>query len=247
MLNINSSTRKDVEALVYKFFNTIDKTGTNTARYKKLFKSMDDKKFSKFIDDMLKDDDNNFYLEVVPYQDEPPIDDIEAALKVVGTTTEEYVFYPHQADESGKAVRTAVKVPVIYMHIKKLRQVLSKKNSFEFDVSQRSALTDQVTGDSKVSRNSDAESYALVAIGAENILREISGARADNAKARNEMYNEISSKGFSRLSNLETDLTRKASLNLFDVYLTGAGLNTDLVTDGLLLTNTTIQAKKGEY
>lgn len=243
-LTIDKSLRRKIEKKVFDFFNILEPTGKNTDRYRRLFKSMTDKEFSKYFEDMMSDEDNNFYLEVVPYQDEPPMDNVKDALQFLGLKDEEYVFYRHEKDANGRAVRTTKPVPVLYLQVKKLRQVLSKKNAFGFDASQRSALIDQVTGDSKISRNSDAESYALLAVNADKILREISGARADNAVARNEMYRQIATQGFSRLDSLPSDLTQKASLQLFDIFLTSAGLKSDIVTEGLILTQTLQQKDK---
>lgn len=243
MATITSAKRKEIEKYIYDFYNILDVTGSNTETYKTRFKGMSDNDFSKYINDMMKDDDNNFYLEAMPYDDEPKLSDVRKALKFVGSDTEEYVYYRHET-LNGDPVRTSKKVPVVYLHIKKLRQVLSKKNSYSFDVSKRSALTDQVSGEDKISRNSDSESYALLAVGATNILKEISGARADHATARNAMYNSISTKGFTRLDELPRDMTEKASINILDTFLTSAGLKSDIMTEGLLLTQTMIKKDK---
>ena len=44
---INVKNRSKVEKLVYSVMNTLDPSGTNTERYKKLFSTMSDSKFDK--------------------------------------------------------------------------------------------------------------------------------------------------------------------------------------------------------
>ena len=56
--------------------------------------------------------------------------------------------------------------------------MLQKKNTFSTSIDKRSLKTNQVTGDDKVARISDVESYALSTIEADAALREFLGPRA---------------------------------------------------------------------
>ena len=52
---------------------------------------------------------------------------------------------------------------------------------------------------------------------------------------KNEMYASIAQKGFVSLNSLTNNVENKVTLNLIDVHLTSMGINSDLVTKGLLV------------
>jgi hypothetical protein len=60
--------------------------------------------------------------------------------------------------------------------------------------------------------------------------------RADNMNRKTLMYNLIARDGYVKQSDLDVveTLDDKTTLNTFEVYLVGAGLNTDLL--GVILT-----------
>lgn len=234
---MDKKRRKAIESKVLEVFNTLDKSGKNGEKQAAIFKGMTDAQFDSWYTGFMADPDAHFYIEVTPYDNEPTLKDIKAAAKVINVPLEEYVYYPHEAVD-GKPVRSAKKVPVGYLHLKRLQQVLSKKNAFGFDASTRNPITGQVTSDSKIARNSDAETYALTLMNADSTLRELNGPRADNAKARSEMYRQISVDGYARLRDLPNDTSQKQVLNLVDVYLLSAGLESDLITDGNVFLST---------
>jgi hypothetical protein len=118
------------------------------------------------------------------------------------------------------------------LYMRRLQQVLMKKNSQSIDMKQRNPITGQVSGDSKVARDSDSENYALTTIGAVEILKELHGPRADNTSAMNDMYRDISMNGNVRNSDLTQDIGKKTTLNTFDIYIMGAGLKSDILTTG---------------
>jgi hypothetical protein len=89
----------------------------------------------------------------------------------------------------------------------------------------------QVTGDDKIARISDIESYSLVAIGAENALKEFLGPRADNAVAKTDMYKDIGMYGYTYLKDQGHDITENQTLNTMYVHLMGAGIGNDLLKE----------------
>lgn len=119
-----------------------------------------------------------------------------------------------------------------------MQQTLYKKNTTSTDIGVRSALTGQVTGKDKNARDSDSENFALVTLEAEATLREFLGPRADDMVMKNEMYSDISRKGYTNLSGLTNDTDNKTTLNAVDVRFIGMGLKSDLVTKGLVLKKT---------
>ena len=91
-------------------------------------------------------------------------------------------------------------------------------------------LTGQVTGEDKNSRSSDMENLNLVAINANETLKELLGPRADDNVMKNEMLQQIALTGNVTLSNMTNDLENKTALNTLNVFFTGMGFRTDLIT-----------------
>ena len=118
--NALKAKRKKIEKLVYGFFNMIDSTGKNAEKYKKHYDSLTDKQFFKEINDMLKDDKKNFYLEILPNINEPSLKKIKETADFLGLELDEYVYFRHDGDEH-VPVRTPYKVPVGYLQIRRLR------------------------------------------------------------------------------------------------------------------------------
>lgn len=232
---ITSKKRSEVENRIYGFFDIMDKTGKNTKRYKDLFSTMNNAKFEKWVNDFLNDEDEHFSLSVMPYDNEPSMTDIKEACEYVGFERHKFVYYP---EKDGSISRTPKAVPVGFMHLKRLQQVLSKKNAMSFDAGSRNAKTNQVAHDSKIARNSDVESYALTTMGADKTLKELLGARADNSRAKADMLRQISVDGFARQRDMGSEVGKKATLNMLDVFLLGAGIKSDLITKGDVLPQT---------
>lgn len=224
--------RKKVESLIYSIFDTLDKSGRNTKFYKDMFGKMSDPQFHNFMKKFLKDDTENFYLEIEPFN-EPSLDDIEKAAKILNVPLEEYVYLPFESENKDNPIRTVQKVPVGYLHIKRLQQILSKKNSGSVNISQRSMKTGQVTGDDKNAQLSDVENYALNVLGADYALQEFLGPRADDMVMKDKMVKDIHKQGYATLKDLPSDIKNKQAVNTLDVYFTSAGIMTDLITPGL--------------
>lgn len=228
----NSATRKKIENIIKDVYSYMDKSGLNWNKYKEAFDKMDDKAFFKWVEAFEKNPKLNFHLEVLPFKNEPDFSQIDAALKYLDVPFEEYVYFPDEALD-GKPIRSKIKVPVGYCFMKRLQQMVSKKTQISTSVKQRSMINGQVTGDSKVSRNSDVESYALILQNENETLKELLGPRADNSGQRRAMYNSIARDGYVRRKDLEASdsVFEKAVLNTLDCYMLGAGIKSDLITD----------------
>lgn len=235
---ITKEKRREIENKIYKVMDAFDKTGKNTEAYRKKFKAMSDEKFSQYFTKFLKDFNQNFYLEVLPWENEPSLKDIEEAAKIVDLKLTKYI-YTRDHGNKDNPIRTMHRVPFGYMHIKRLQQILTKKTGYATDINQRNALTNQLAGESSVGRVADEETIALATIdGTENILKELLGARADNRDKRIKMYQSIQRDGYVNNSDLEGDVRSQGTLNYLDIILTGAGLRTDLVNETNILRNT---------
>ena len=231
---ITDAKRKKMEDLIYKFFDAIDKSGTNTKKYKELFKPMTNAQFDKWFKDFFADENAYLILDICEFENSVTLDDVEKAAKVLGIPLFEDVYMPHLTMDKHHVVCTKEPVPVGYLNIKRTQQTVSKKNGLSTEISKRSALTNQVTGTDKNGRQSDLENSMLVSLGMENTLRELNGPRADDMTMKQQMLQDIAVNGFVRLQDLESDVENKTTLNTVNVYLLGMGLNSDLVTTGLM-------------
>ena len=225
-----STKRKKTMEMLCSALDKIDPTGDNSKKYKNKFNKMSDKEFDSYMKKFLSDPNKYFYLEVIDYERPLKMVNIEACAKHLNIPLYEKVCVPYTNMDLENAVVLPEPVAVGYIHLKTMVQMLLKKNSTAFDISQRNAKTNQVTGDSKTSRTTDVESYSMISIQAKNALKELLGARADDQRAKNEMYNEIASNGYVSLENLESRPEDKVALSTLDAYFALMGFKTNLIT-----------------
>lgn len=231
--------RAKMEKLIYDTFDKLDPTGANVTKYRNLFKSMSDPQFDIFFKKLFASEIDFLTLDVIDYEIDLRLEHVEAAAKVLNVPLTEHVALPHVNKDKDNPIMTKQDVIVGYLHIKRMQQMLSKKNTTSTDVGERSALTGQVTGKDKNARDSDSENFALVTLDAEQTLKEFLGPRADDRVMKAEMYADISRKGYATLAGLTNDVNNKATLSAVDAYLIGMGIKSDLITDNLLLRKST--------
>lgn len=227
--------RKKFMKMLLDTFNLLDPSGDNANKYEKFFSSMSDDQFDKYIRKFFADDSQQFYLEIVEYMRDIKYENIEKAAKYLGVPLYETVYLPHINHDLENVTVTPEKVPVGYIHEKRMMQTLEKKNSGSTSNTQRNPLTGQVTGDDKNGRNSDVETYSLLATGAEYALKEFLGPRADDEVARNEMATAIAKNGYVSMKDLTNDKANKTSLNTLNIYFLMQGFKTNLIGSGNLL------------
>ena len=233
------ANRKEIEQLIYDTYDALDPSGTNSAKYRALFSTMDDKKFEKFFKDFLKDDKENFTLDIVEFEHDLKMENCEKAAKVLGIPLMEYIYMPHLSMDKKHTVVSKEKCLVGYINIKRTQQLLHKRNALSTSNEKISATTGQVTQSDKNARDSDIEASMLVALGADKILQELHGPRADDQVMKREMNQSISTKGYVTLDELDNLPTNKVTLNTVNTYLLGMGLKSDLVSDSYIFPKTT--------
>ena len=165
----------------------------------------------------------------------PTLENFEAAAKVIGIPLFERVAMPHTTMDKSKIVWSKHPVLVGYCNVKRPQQAIIKKNGASSSIEKRSSTTGQVVGEDKNGRETDLENSMMVAMGADAILKEMNGFRADDLHAKAQAYSLAGSDGFVRLSDLDDDVKNKTTLNTADVYFIGMGLKSDLVTPGNML------------
>lgn len=228
---ISKASRAKVETKVYETLSRLDPTKKNAEKYKKLFKAMNDKEFEEFFKKMSSDFNNNFYAEIDLYSEKPlGMESIQSAASYLKLPLEEYVTLRHNTTD-GKPVRSKFKVPVLYIHVKRMQQILSKKNRMNIDIMKaggRSKTTGSIRDFDRTGRLTDGDLMAILAatnnvktdrdkminllargdyaglaedVTDNPILREILGGRADNISHKLQMNAEIANLGTATVSD----------------------------------------------
>ena len=232
------ANRKEIEQLIYDVFDAIDPSGTNTQKYRSHFEGMTDTEFEKFMKSFLKNDEDQFILDIVEFEHDLSMDKCEKAAKVLGIPLMEYVYMPWLTMDKENVVVSKEKCLVGYINVKRPQQMVHKKNGISISNTKISALTNQVVDHDKNARDSDIEASMLVALGADEILKELHGPRADDPVMKREMNQSIATKGYVSLEDLTNSPTNKVTLNTINTFLLSMGLKSDIVTDSYILPKT---------
>lgn len=121
---ITKEKRNKMEKLIYDFFSAFDKSGINTKKYKDKFSVMSDAQFDKFFKNFFENDKAYLPLEIVDYEHDVKIEDIEDAAKVLGIPLFEYVYLPHITMDKEHVVRTPEPVAIIWLNLKRTQQTV---------------------------------------------------------------------------------------------------------------------------
>ena len=221
--------RKVVMEYLDKFFNTLDPSGANSKLYHEKFDHISDQQFDQYFRKFLNNDKQNFYLEIVEYERDLKIEDIEKCAEIMTVPLFERIAMPYLTMDKNNVVVSTTPVPVGFIHEKRMPQTLMKKSAASIKTDKRNPLSGQVVGDDKNARNSDSEVYSLATLGANAALKEFLGPRADDMRAKNEMYAEIAKNGYVAMEDLTDDVYNKVALNTFDMYFLMQGLRTNMI------------------
>ena len=227
--------RKYIEKLIYDMYDQLDPSGTNTAKYRDMLSVMTDNEFEKFFKEFLADDKENFMLDIVEFEHDIRFEYAEKAAKVIGIPLMEYVYMPHLTMDKKNVVVSKEKCLVTYINTKRTQQLRAKKNGLSISNEKVSNITGQVVQKDKNARDSDIEASMLGSLGANKILQELHGPRADDMVMKRQMIQSINTKGYVSLDDLENVSTNKVTLNTINVYLLAMGFKSDLVSDTYIL------------
>ena len=235
---MNKAKRKEMEELIYGFFDLFDPTGRNTEYYRNKFKSMNDGEFDQYFKLLFEQDDPYLTATMVDYENPVKIENIEKAAEFLDVPLFERVVLPYASQDPNNPIITKHECLVGYLNIKRLQQLNFKKIGISTDISDRNMITGQVSGHDKNSRNSDQETIALLTVGANVSLKELMSMRADDKVMKDEMNKKIARDGYVAMSELTDKLSNKTTLNSAAVFFMGAGLMTDLVMNDYFLPKT---------
>lgn len=202
----------------------------NSSRYRKEWETMSDAEFLKMME-RLRDNENDqlVYLEVIEFERDIKLENIEKCAQFMGVPLYEYVAIPDVTGDPNNVVVTPEPVPVGYAHYKRMQQTVLKKNSASIRADRKNPKTGQLVSDEKTVRNTDVETYAMMSLGATEGLKEFMGPRADDPVMENEMYTAISDNGYVRLQDLTSDPKNKVAINTLNMYFLMQGFVTNLI------------------
>lgn len=225
--------RKKAEAKVYKVFDIIDKTGANTEYYKNKFAKMSDKEFIEFFK---QDFPLKFQTKV--FEIDPNIKQIVDALKFLGVPVTESINMPFlYRNKDGVPVKTH-EVLVVYLPLKRLKQMVQKKTGYSTDIAKRDYRTGLLIDTDKNGNSTDREFESLVTLELPESLKELSTYRADAMDAKSRFYSEINATGMVSQKDVPVETEDSIARNLISAYLLGCHINTNLINHGDYLPRT---------
>lgn len=225
--------RKKAEALVIQVMDALDKTGKNSEHYKNIFSSMSDEQFKKYVSREFP-----FNFQYNTFEIEPDMSQINDAAKVLNVPLIETVSldYLYQ-DSKGNAVQSKP-CYVVYLHLKKLKQFITKKNSMSVNIDERDMKTGLLVNYDKNGKTSDREMDALIVMGLDKTVEEFARPRADAMQDKSIMYSTISTLGQVKLDQLPNNTDDSLSNNLLNVYLLGSMIKSNIISEDYYLPNT---------
>lgn len=222
--------RLQCERLIYKVMEILDDPKNNGGEspnvefWIKQFSKMNDKQFEEFITRPLC-----IIYQTSGLKREPTMLNINHGLDLIGVPLLEEVYMPYKyKDQNGRPVKSK-KCIVAYIHMKRMKQLLTKKNGMSIEAKMRDMRTGLLSSQDKHGRSSDREMESFAISGLTNSLTEFSRPRAASMQDKNQMNSIIKTMGQVRLSDLKEDPVDDLSKNLLSVYLLGAGLYSNLV------------------
>ena len=227
------AARKRCEERIYKAMKIVDPTGQNTEYYKRKFAGMSDKEFLEFFK---QDFPLKFQTKV--FEIDPKMTQIIDLLKYLGVPVLEKVSMPFlYTNKQGEPVMTHP-VLVVYLPIKRLKQMVQKKTGYSVNISKRDYRTGLLIDTDKNGNSTDREFESLVVMGFDNTLKELATVRADAMRSKNQMMQQIGSGAFFSMKDVDIENDDSIARNLISAYLLGAHLNSNLVNVDLMLPRT---------
>lgn len=216
--------RQEAEELIYKIYDTVDPSKTNSDYYRKIFATMSDQDFMKFCKRRLPFRFHNSVFKV-----EPKMYDIIDAFKVLNKPLLEKVKLPYvYKNANGEPVETQ-ECMVIYIHLKRMKQMLTKKNNTAMNIEKRDMKTGRLMGEDKGGQETDREFESLATMGLDWTMDEFARPKADAMSAISQMSNSILANGFVRDSDLQIPNDDSLGKNMLNSYLLGAHIASNLV------------------
>ena len=229
-----AEARKQIQNLVINTMALLDPTKINAKKYQDMFGSMSDQQFAKWANDFFNDENSNYRLDIEEFGDSSRVlkfENVDKAAKFIKIPLFEYVYTPHASADPNNPIRSKQRVLVGYLNIKRVQQLGTKKTGLTLSDNDRDESTGRLKGDSKGGVMTSIENEVLAGMGADKVMSEFLGARADNVEEYNQMIQSISETGSVKLDDIKTGIYDKPSLLRADIYFMCMGIKTDLVSE----------------
>lgn len=116
---MNKAKRKEMEELIYTFFDTLDPTGRNTEYYRNKFNNMNDGEFDNYFKLLFEQDDPYLTATMVDYENPLKIENIEKAADFLNVPLFEKVVLPYASEDPNNPIITKHECLVGYLNIKR--------------------------------------------------------------------------------------------------------------------------------
>lgn len=225
--------RKKIQDLIVNTMALLDPTKINAKKYLDMFNGMSDQQFSKWANDFFGDEKSNFRLDIEEFNSERVLkfENVDKAAKFINIPLFEYIYTPHVSADPKNPIRSKQPVLVGYLNTKRVQQLGTKKTGLTLSDTDRDESTGRLKGDSKGGVMTSIENEVLAGMGADQVMSEFLGARADNVEEYNQMIQAISETGSVKLEDVKTGIYDKPSLLRADIYFMLMGIKTDLVSE----------------
>lgn len=231
--------RLECERLIYKIMNILDPSERNTQFWIEEFSKISDEQFKKYITSHYP-----LYFQTGAFN-EPSIKQITDALNEINVPLLESIYMPYKYKDpkTGKPIKSKPCL-VVYYHEKRMKQLLTKKNSASISANTRDMKTGLLTGVDKNGKESDREFESLAVSGLMKTAEELSRPRADSMDDKNLMNNIIKNLGQVTLDELPEDIDDSLSKNMLNAYFIGAQLYTNIVEKDSYMLPYTVKDKE---
>ena len=134
---------------------------------------------------------------------------------------------------------------VVYLPIKRLKQMVQKKSGYSVNISKRDYRTGLLIDTDKNGNSTDREFESLAIFGFDETLKELSSYRADAMNAKNSFYAKINNTGMVSQREVPLETEDSIARNLISAYLIGSHIQSNLVNT-LNYTPRTLKRKNAE-
>lgn len=218
--------RAGAEAFILKYIERLTPGSGNTETYKRLFKSMDDAAFDRFMQDI--ESGKKFLVAIVPNgsKDTVTIENNLAIAEELGHEFFQRIWV--QGTDDTPTYLTPNKYLVADEAVRRASQMLIKKRSIPKHNRVIDALTGQPTGESKGGRISYPELQLCAGMGLEASMLELVKYRGGDVKGNAALNGIISKAGRASLSTLKMYSSGVESTATLRTFLTACHLRNNL-------------------
>jgi len=220
------SKRKETEEFIVKYIKKISPKSNNGSIYEELFKTMSDKDFDAFINDL--ETEVKFLVMTIPNfsKNDISVENNLSIAKELNHNFFEKIWI--EGKEDMPTYLTPIEYLIVDLPLRRASQMLIKKISVPDDNRVIDAITGQPTGESKGAKISYPELQVASAMGLEKSMIELMKFRGGDIKGNNALNGLISKYGSANQETLMRYESGVESTNTVRTFLTACHLKSTL-------------------